>query len=171
MEEDELKQAISLLERDKQRANSLLRSFVERYPENWRGFLCLAGSESILQNYENAVHYLHIALYLSPNNPNILRNLAYCYRQLGQLPLGTFYYQKAFELNKWQDPEIAVLLASSLCELGHHQQGCPLFKQAQEKFQHSPLVNFYHFLASNNSVTSPAWLSLTWCEIPSIRCL
>lgn len=161
MEEDELKQALSLLERDKQRANSLLKGFVERYPNNWKGFLCLAGSESILQNYENAVHYLHIALYLNPDNSNILRNLAYCYRQLGQLSLGTFYYQKTFDLNQWQDPEIAVLLASSLCELGHHQQGYELLKQAQETFQRSPLVNFYSFLASDSSTASSAYSRLT----------
>ncbi len=50
-EKDQLQQAISLLQGNKLKANSLLRDFVDCSPNSWEGFFYLAASESILQNY------------------------------------------------------------------------------------------------------------------------
>lgn len=155
LEKDILKIATTLLQTDKKQAHFMLTNFVRDYPENWEGYLLLGASESLQQNYDAAVDNFQNANFLKPNNSLILYNIGYCYRQLGKILLGHYYYQQVFQLAKEKDPEIGTLLASTLCELGHQEKGRSLLKQIQQKCPHHPLADFYLFLIDNCSSTSP----------------
>lgn len=142
-----LKEAVSLLHKDKQKSLKLLLDLEDQYPDNWQVSYYLAACFSIQQNYLDAIKSLHKAISLRGENYNLCFNLGYCYRQIGNAAQAHYYLGKSVELSQMQDEASIVVFASILHELGGYKESLSILKKAyQSNLKSKDLIITYLYL-------------------------
>lgn len=110
-------------------AETSLNKIIQLQPENHVALNALGFILTMIPNRQKeALHYLQVALNLSPNNPIYMDNLGMLYYSMGKINDSIKILTNAYNIKS--DPKIAIHLGKLLWEIGKHKEATSILKKA-----------------------------------------